>query len=66
MKGKVEVQSSCCWVLMTLLFVVGVMNMWWVAVIAALVLVEKIAPNGLVLGRLAGLALVAWGIWLIL
>jgi predicted metal-binding membrane protein len=58
--------TGCCWVLMTLLFVVGVMNMWWVAVIAALVLVEKIAPKGLVLGRLAGLALVAWGIWLIL
>ena len=57
--------TGCCWVLMLLLFAVGVMNMWWVAMITALVLVEKLAPKGLVLGRLAGLALVAWGICLI-
>src|SRR6516162_3065311 len=33
---------GCCWVLMTLLFVGGVMNMFWVAAIATLVLAEKI------------------------
>ncbi len=57
--------TGCCWFLMALLFVAGVMNMWWVAIIAVFVLVEKAAPNGLLLGRLAGLLLTVWGAWLI-
>lgn len=52
---------GCCWVLMLLLFVGGVMNIVWVAGIAAFVLVEKTAPAGHWLGRIAGVALVAWG-----
>ena len=55
---------GCCWLLMALLFVAGVMNLAWVAAIAALVLVEKAAPGGEWAGRLAGAALVAWGGWL--
>ncbi len=35
---------GCCWALMLLLFVVGVMNLVWVALIAAFVLVEKLFP----------------------
>ena len=50
---------------MALLFVAGVMNMWWVAAITLLVLLEKVAPRGLWVGRAAGLVLVAWGIWMI-
>lgn len=56
---------GCCWVLMALLFVAGVMNLLWVAGIAAFVLVEKLAPRGAWLGRAAGLLLVAWGGWIL-
>jgi predicted metal-binding membrane protein len=53
---------GCCWLLMTLLFVAGVMNLLWVALIAVLVLVEKIAPRGDLIGRCAGVALIVVGI----
>ena len=52
---------GCCWVLMALLFAAGVMNLLWVAAIAAFVLVEKAAPAGGWIGKGAGLLLVAWG-----
>ncbi len=55
--------TGCCWFLMALLFVAGVMNMWWVAIISVLVLLEKAAPKGLWLGRIAGAFLVVWGAW---
>lgn len=54
---------GCCWLLMLVLFVVGVMNLLWVAVLAILVLLEKTLPQGDWLSRAAGLALVAWGAW---
>ena len=38
---------GCCWVLMALLLVGGVMNVLWVAVLAILVLAEKVAPAGI-------------------
>lgn len=57
--------TGCCWFLMALLFVAGVMNIWWIAIIAVFVLAEKIAPRGLWLGRIAGGALVVWGVWMI-
>lgn len=53
---------GCCWVLMLLLFVGGVMNLVWVAVIAILVLAQKIMPRGPILVRLAGAALVLAGV----
>jgi predicted metal-binding membrane protein len=56
---------GCCWALMLLLFVAGVMNLLWVAAIGALVLVEKVTRGGPAIGRLAGLALVGWGGWMI-
>jgi predicted metal-binding membrane protein len=37
---------GCCWALMTLLFVGGVMNIWWIGAIATYVGVEKLAPGG--------------------
>ena len=52
---------GCCWSLMTLLFVVGVMNLIWVAAIAGFVLVEKLAPQGPRLARVAGVLLIVWG-----
>ena len=56
---------GCCWALMALLFVAGVMNLLWVAALAAFVLVEKAAPGGRVVGRLAGMGLVGWGVWVL-
>jgi predicted metal-binding membrane protein len=46
--------TGCCWILMALLFVAGVMNLLWVAAITAFILVEKLAPRGELIGRLAG------------
>lgn len=53
---------GCCGLLMAILFVAGVMNLFWVAGIAAFVLLEKTVPAGRWVGRLAGLALLAWGL----
>ena len=52
---------GCCWALMCVLFVVGVMNLVWVAAIAIFVLVEKIGPAGLFVARGAGVAMVVAG-----
>ena len=50
---------GCCWLLMALLFVGGVMNLAWVALLALIVLVEKLGPGGRTAGLAAGwLALV--------
>jgi predicted metal-binding membrane protein len=56
---------GCCWALMALLFVAGVMNLLWVAAIAVAVLVEKVVPRGDLVGRLLGVALVAAGLLLV-
>lgn len=54
---------GCCWALMGLLFVGGVMNLLWVALIAIFVLLEKVAPTGNILGRrLSGLGLIVTGL----
>lgn len=52
---------GCCWILMGLLFVGGVMNLLWIAAIAAFVLVEKTIPFGQASGRLAGVAMILTG-----
>lgn len=52
---------GCCWMLMALLFVGGVMNLAWIAALSVLVLAEKVLAAGPWVGRLAGIALVAWG-----
>jgi predicted metal-binding membrane protein len=56
---------GCCWILMALLFVGGVMNLLWVAVLAAVVLVEKLFPLGSWMARIGGVLLVAYGIRLL-
>lgn len=58
--------TGCCWILMMLLFVAGVMNIFWIAVISVLVLAEKAAPNGFAVGKISGAALILWGLWQIL
>ena len=57
---------GCCWALMALLFAAGVMNILWVAAIAAFVLVEKLLPYGVQIGRVSGALLVAWGAYLMI
>jgi predicted metal-binding membrane protein len=53
---------GCCWVLMALLFVGGVMNLIWIALLALLVLSEKLAPRGFIVSRISGGLLIVWGI----
>ena len=57
---------GCCWVLMALLFVAGVMNLVWVAAIATFVLVEKVVPAGERVGQVAGVVLVLAGVALMI
>jgi len=56
---------GCCWALMALLFVGGVMNLLWIAALATLVLAEKVIPFGRLVARIAGVCFVAAGIWLL-
>jgi predicted metal-binding membrane protein len=53
---------GCCAVLMGLLFVTGVMNLLWVAAITGFVLLEKVAPAGVLIGRLASAAMIVAGL----
>nr|NUR37711.1 DUF2182 domain-containing protein [Sphingomonas sp.] len=53
---------GCCWVLMALLFVGGVMNLLWVVGLTLIIAIEKVAPRGDRLGRVAGVALIGWGL----
>lgn len=55
---------GCCWALMAILFVLGVMNLWWIALLATVVLIEKITHNA-VLPKLLGAGLLTWGIVLL-
>jgi predicted metal-binding membrane protein len=53
---------GCCWVLMLLLFAAGVMDLMWVVVIAAFVLVEKLFPFARAIGWASGALLAAGGV----
>ena len=57
---------GCCWLVMALLFVGGIMNLVWIAGLAILVLIEKIAPGGRRLGYAAGVLMIAVGSYLLL
>ncbi len=56
--------AGCCWALMALLFVLGVMNLWWVAFLATVVLVEKLTSSPRV-PQAVGSLLLAWGLVMI-
>ena len=56
---------GCCWFLMGLLFVGGVMNLYWIIGLAVYVFLEKVMPMGPLLGRIAGLTLMAVGVWVV-
>ncbi|MDP9098572.1 MAG: DUF2182 domain-containing protein [Verrucomicrobiota bacterium] len=57
--------AGCCWALMGLLFVAGVMNILWIAALSLIVGLEKLLPRGLWLSSATGVILTAWGAWLI-
>lgn len=57
--------ALCCWATMALMFVLGVMNLLWMAALTAFCLVEKIGPAGDRVGRVAGILFLGWGLWLI-
>jgi predicted metal-binding membrane protein len=56
---------GCCWTIMSLLFVGGVMNLLWIAALAILVLFEKLTPIGRPVACLMGLVFVVCGVWLL-
>jgi predicted metal-binding membrane protein len=53
---------GCCWMLMSLLFAGGVMNLLWVIGLTVLVASEKLLPRGQALQRFYGVGLVFWGV----
>jgi predicted metal-binding membrane protein len=53
---------GCCWALMALLFVGGVMNLAWIAALSIAVAIEKLAPHGERLATVLGLGLMAAGL----
>ena len=55
---------GCCWALMALLFVGGIMNLWWIAGIAIYVALEKLLPRVTWLAPMTGAALIGIGGWL--
>jgi predicted metal-binding membrane protein len=55
---------GCCWFLMALLFYGGVMNLLWIIGLALFVLAEKVMPAGVAFGRITGLLLIVWGVYL--
>jgi len=57
---------GCCWFLMVLLFVGGIMNLVWIVGLAILVLAEKLAPFGYRIARASGLLMVAAGGYLLM
>ena len=57
---------GCCWVLMLLLFVGGVMNLIWIAVITGFVLLEKLLPPRAYLSKLGGIGLIGTGVWMLI
>jgi len=57
---------GCCFALMALLFVGGIMNVLWIAGLTILVLLEKIVPAGRLIPRISGALIGGAGIWLLL
>ncbi len=53
---------GCCWMLMALLFVGGLMNVAWIGAIALFALLEKTVPWGNWMSRLTGVLLAVWGV----
>ena len=57
---------GCCWLLMALLFVGGVMNLFWIIGLTVLVASEKLLPGKFLVPQLSGVSLIIWGLWKVL
>lgn len=53
---------GCCWSLMTVMFVVGTMNLVWMGLLAVVIFLEKIVPHGVALGKGVGIGLIGLGL----
>jgi predicted metal-binding membrane protein len=56
---------GCCWALMMVLFVGGVMSLTTIAALSSIVLFEKLMPRGDLIAKLGGAFLIAWGLFLL-
>ncbi|SDJ58136.1 DUF2182 domain-containing protein [Aliiruegeria lutimaris] len=56
---------GCCWALMMVLFVGGVMSLTTIAALSSIVLFEKVLPRGETVAKLGGIMLVLWGLYLL-
>lgn len=56
----------CCWALMILLFVLGVMNLAWVALLAIFVIAEKVSRRGEAISVVGGVVMITWGLSVLL
>jgi predicted metal-binding membrane protein len=57
---------GCYWLVTSLLFVTGLMNLTWLVGLAMLVLIEKAAPYGARIGQAAGVIALVWGVVLLI
>ena len=59
---------GCCWFLMALLFVGGIMNLYWIIGLTLYVLLEKLIPttNSINIGKIAGGLLILGGVGIII
>jgi predicted metal-binding membrane protein len=57
--------TGCCWALMALLFVLGVMNILWIAVLTILVALEKMLVRAKWFSTATGVLLLCWGMWVL-
>ena len=57
--------TGCCWSLMALLLVGGIMNVLWIVLLSLLVLSEKVTSSGRLIARIAGAVLIVAGAWLL-
>ena len=55
---------GCCWALMMLLFVGGVMNLAVIGALTAFVAVEKLSPFGAITARISGVLLIGIAVWM--
>jgi predicted metal-binding membrane protein len=53
---------GCCWLLMAVLFVGGIMNLLWVVGLTLIVAIEKLVPRGVLIGKAVGVGLFGWGL----
>lgn len=57
---------GCCWILMILLFVIGVMNLWGIVILSVFVLLEKILPKNFRFSRVSGFFFMGWSVLIVL